>query len=65
MRYHSTRNPIDAFGLDAGPELSTRLEPDFSHIDSAARISMSLVRTLRVPGDGRTGTVLSGLGRLP
>ena len=48
-----------------GLDLSTRLEPDFAHVHAEARMSVSFVRTLRLPYDGRPSIVPSALGPLP
>ncbi len=45
--------------------LSTRLEPDFGHVHDDARFSVSFMRTLRIPDDGRDYPLPAGLGRFP
>jgi len=52
---------------DRGPALplSTCLEPDFGHVHDDARFSVSFMRTLRIPDDGRDYPLPAGLGRFP
>ena len=50
---------------DRSLPLRTRLETDFPQVHEDARFSLSFMRTLRIPDDGRDYPLPAGLGRFP